>query len=78
MKKTIKKIKELEKELTGSNKLKLFNKWYHIDHIIDWYSFQSKNGRKVGAFNFISRLFFPAFFFCNGYLQKVKSLILTN
>ena len=32
---TIKKIKELEKELTSSNKLKLFKKWCPIDHIID-------------------------------------------
>ena len=32
---TIKKIKELEKELTGSNNLKLLKKWRSIDHIID-------------------------------------------
>ena len=31
----IKKIKELEKELTSSNKLKLLKKWRSIDHIID-------------------------------------------
>ena len=35
LKKTFKKIKELEKELTESNKLKLFKKWQAIDHIID-------------------------------------------
>ena len=32
---TIKKIKELEKELTSSNKLKLLKKWGPLDHIID-------------------------------------------
>ena len=32
---TIKKIKELEKELTSSNKLKLLKKWRPMDHIID-------------------------------------------
>ena len=32
---TIKKIKETEKELTSSNKLKLLKKWYPIDHMID-------------------------------------------
>ena len=32
---TIKKIKELEKKLTGSKKLKLLKKWRPIDHIID-------------------------------------------
>ena len=31
---TMKKIKEIEKELTSSNKLKLLKKWYPIDHII--------------------------------------------
>ena len=31
----VKKVKELEKELTGSNKLKLLKKWHPIDHIID-------------------------------------------
>ena len=31
---TIKKIKELEKELTSSNKLKLLKKWHPIDHMI--------------------------------------------
>ena len=35
LKKTIKKIKELEKEVTGSNKMKLLKKWRPIDHIID-------------------------------------------
>ena len=33
LKKAIKKIKELEKELTGCNKL--LNKWRPIDHVID-------------------------------------------
>ena len=32
---TIKKIKEIEKELTSSNKLKLLKKWHPIDHMID-------------------------------------------
>ena len=32
---TIKKIKETEKELTGSNKLKLLKKLYPINHMID-------------------------------------------
>ena len=32
---TIKKIKEIEKELTSSNKLKLLKKWHTIDHMID-------------------------------------------
>ena len=32
---TIKKTKELEKELTSSNKLKLLNKWHPIYHMID-------------------------------------------
>ena len=36
LKKTIKKIKHLEKELTGSNKLKLLKKCRSIDHNIDW------------------------------------------
>ena len=35
LKKTVKKIKELEKELTGSNQLKLLKKWIPFDHIID-------------------------------------------
>ena len=35
---TIKKIKEIEKELTSSSKLKLLKKWYPIDHRIDRYS----------------------------------------
>ena len=43
---TIKKIKELKKELTSSNKLELLKKWYPIDHMIDWYSFQNEKGRK--------------------------------
>ena len=32
---TIKKIKELEKELTSFNKLKLLKKWHPVDHMID-------------------------------------------
>ena len=35
---TVKKVKETEKELTSSGKLKLLKKWYSIDHMIDWYS----------------------------------------
>ena len=31
----IKKIKEIEKELTSSKKLKLLKKWHRIDHMID-------------------------------------------
>ena len=63
LKKTIKNIKELEKELTGSNKLKLLKKWLLIDHIIDWYYFQSENGDRLGTINFISRLFYFFIFF---------------
>ena len=32
---TIKKIKNIEKELSSSNKLKLLKKWHPIDHMID-------------------------------------------
>ena len=32
---TIKKIKEIEKELTSSSKSKLLKKWHPIDHMID-------------------------------------------
>ena len=32
---TIKKIKEIEKELTNSNKRKLLKKWHPIDQMID-------------------------------------------
>ena len=64
LKKTIKKIKKLEKQLTGSNKLKLLNKWCPIDHIIDWYSLQSKKGGWTGVMNFLSRFcFFVCFYF---------------
>ena len=31
----IKKIKEIEKELNSSNKLKLLKKWCRIEHMID-------------------------------------------
>ena len=41
---TIKKIKEIEKELSSSSKLKLLNKWYPIDHMIDWYSVKNEKG----------------------------------
>ena len=63
LKKTIKKIKKLEKQLTGSNKLKLLNKWCPIDHIIDWYSLQSKKGGWTGVMNFLSRFCFFLFLF---------------
>ena len=63
LKKKIKKIKELEKELTGSNKLKSLNKWRPIDHVIDWYSIQIKKERRAGVISFIFRLFLFAFFF---------------
>ena len=71
---TIKKIKELEKELTGSNNLKLLKKWRSIDHIIDRYSFQSENGREweqLSSFPVYFYLFFLSFlylFFCNAHL----------
>ena len=32
---TIKKIKEIEKQLNSCNKLKLLKKWHPIDHVID-------------------------------------------
>ena len=32
---TIKKIKETERELANSNKLKLLKKWHPIDHMTD-------------------------------------------
>ena len=63
LKKTIKKIKVLEKELTGSNKLNFLNKWCPIDHIIDWHSILSKKGERVGVINLISYLFLFALFF---------------
>ena len=77
------KIKELEKELTGSKKLQLLKEWRPIDLIID---LKSVNGERAVAINFISRLFLFAFFlffylylfFCNVNLYRVKSLILTN
>ena len=58
---TIKKIKETEKELASSNKLKLLKKWHPIDHMIDWYSVQNEKGGRTGASNFISFSFL--FFF---------------
>ena len=38
----IKKIKDIEKELTSSNKCKSLKKWYPIDQMIDWSSFKMK------------------------------------
>ena len=35
LKKVMKNIKDLEKQSTGPNKLKLLKKWFPIDHIID-------------------------------------------
>ena len=62
-------MKELEKDFTGSNKVKLLKKWRPIDHIIDRYFFQNEKGGRVKVINFISRLFllvflkiFPSFF----------------
>ena len=74
LKKTIKKSKELEKELTNSIKLKLLKKWRTNDHIIDWYFFQSENGESGGRLiSFLIYLwFFSLFsfylFFCNVHL----------
>ena len=48
LKKTIKKSKEPEKELTNSIKLKLLTKWRTNDHIIDCYFFQSEKGESRG------------------------------
>ena len=59
MKKPIKKIKELEKELTEPTKMKLLKKWRHI---IDWYFFQSEKAGRAEAVNFISHLFIYSFF----------------
>ena len=80
LKKTIKKIKELEKELTGSNKLNLLAKWRPIDHIIDWYFFQSEKEVRPGLLVFIFPLFlfafvcfFPLFVFL--YCSFIKSKI---
>ena len=63
---TVKKIKELEKELNSSNKLKLLKKWHPIDHMIDWYSFQSEKRRgREWLITFFSFIFVPfLFFFC--------------
>ena len=41
---TIKKIKEIEKELTSSNKLKLLKKRYPIHQMNDWYSDLNEKG----------------------------------
>ena len=74
LKKIIKKIKELEKELTESNKMKLLKKCYPLDHIIDLYFLQSEKGGTAWADNFNSSLFLLFFsffficFFCNVHL----------
>ena len=80
LKKTIKKIKELEKELTGSNKLNLLAKWRPIDHMIDWYFLQSEKEVRAGLLIFIFPLFlfafvcfFPLFVFL--YCSFIKSKI---
>ena len=41
---TIKKIKEIEKELTSPNKLMLLKKWHFINHTTYWYSIQNEKG----------------------------------
>ena len=41
---TIKKIKEIEKKLNSSNKLKLLKKWHPIGYMIGWYSVQNEKG----------------------------------
>ena len=68
---TIKKIKEIEKELTNSNKRKLLKKWHPIDQMIDWYCVQNKEGvrwkRVISSrflFYYFSCLFFFFFLFC--------------
>ena len=64
---TMKKIKELEKELTSSNKLKLLNKWHPIDHIVYRYSFQSEKGvgwEQLISFLVYFCLLFFVFTFC--------------
>ena len=59
---TIKRIKEIEIELTSSKKLKLWKKWHPIDHMIDWYSVQNeKGGGRVCVIS--SRFLFYCFFF---------------
>ena len=62
LKKKIKKIKELEKEQTVSNKMKLSKKWRPIDHITNWYFFQSEKEGRMFVLHFISHLFLFAFF----------------
>ena len=57
LKKIIKKIKELEKELTECNKMKLLKKCYPIHHILDLYFFQSEKGGRAWAVNFNFSLF---------------------
>ena len=61
----IQKIKELEKELTSSNKLKLLDKWRPIGHIIGWNYFQSEEGQGVGRLIASSLVYFCSFLcFC--------------
>ena len=74
LKKTIKKIKELEKELSSSNKLKLLNKWRPMDHVIDLYSIQSKKGGRTRVINFISRVYLFGVFFIVGFFIYLFSL----
>ena len=59
---TIKKIKEIEKELTSPNKLMLLKKWHSIDHMIDWYSIQNEKGG-CGSEEFHFVFFFVLFLF---------------
>ena len=47
--KITKKIKEIEKELTSSNKLKLLKKCHPIDRMVDWYSIQNEKGGGGGG-----------------------------
>ena len=67
---TIKRIKEIEIELTSSKKLKLWKKWHPIDHMIDWYSVQNEKGGGQEACNFILFSFLYIFF----YLSFIYSL----
>ena len=71
---TIKKIKELEKELTSFNKLKLLKKWHPVDHMIDWYSFQSEKERGREWLIHFSFIFVPFFVFL--YWSFIKSKII--
>ena len=59
---TIKRIKEIKKELTSSNKRKLLKKWHSIDRMIDWNSVQNEKGEGRVAWNFILFTFLLFFF----------------